>query len=203
MLSQPTAAESAPLDALVSLWNEGCSLVELGRQYGMSKGQVACQIAKARRRGLTVRFGAPHNTNVQRERNRGRMQKAAVHDRGVARPVSVPAPVDPEVPGSTEPAAPAGDAVLAREVPVPRPRPEPHPDAAPRTLIGAPLGTCRVVVGQNAKGADLYCCGPVPAGRKISCCEIHTRFIYAAAPSPQAGAMKRADFTLQHMGKRS
>lgn len=80
--------------------------------------------------------------------------------------------------------------------------------AQPMTLIDAPLFTCRVVVGRNERGQDLYCCEPLyrlADGRmaRISCCEAHKPRMFSkhslesGATDKAVAAIDRLSTTLQ------
>lgn len=184
-----------PIAEVVALWNGGQSLAEIGRSLHITQSRVANLLAQARRRNMDVRKGRAHDPMVQAEKARAAKKRGCKSE-------GAPAPsADPVVEIPPGPAA-VTDAVAGGKVPSARPRPQPHPDATPRTLMNAPQGTCRVVVGRSERGANLYCCGPVPSGRKVWCCELHTRFIFASGPSAQAGAIARTDFALKHLGAR-
>lgn len=82
--------------------------------------------------------------------------------------------------------------------------------AQPMTLVDAPLFTCRVVVGQNERGQDLYCCAPIyrqPDGRmaRISCCEAHKPRMFSkhslvtGAADSMAGGIERMSTSFRRL----
>lgn len=149
----------ALVDEIVRRWNDN--------QRG-SKIAMAVRVTRSTVMGIVRREKAKGRiTRVEPEREAHQSQAPRRAEKLVADVAAAPPP----------PAdAPVEISVTAQEVVVPVATD--HEPAQPKTLIDAPLHTCRVVVGQNERGQDLYCCEPIyrqPNGQmaRISCCEAH------------------------------
>lgn len=196
----PTLAEErkALVDEVVRRWNAEERGGAIAMAVGVTRSTVMGIVSRAKAAGRITRRATP--TPPPRRTK----PVAAVA------PATVPLP-PPPLHGQNSKAAEA-KAISAAPCEATLPAihlPPPPVGPGPKTLIDAPLFTCRVVVGQNDRGQDLYCCEPtyrMPDGTiaRISCCEAHKPRMFSKhrnptgdAPAATAGAIDRLSTTFQ------
>lgn len=152
----------ALVDEIVHRWNDNQRGSKIAMAVGVTRSTVMGIVRREKAKGRITRVELEQDRRASPAPRMAPQRKAPAH-RTVTQPSAVPeAPVE----------------IVATAEEVVAPAATDHEPAQPKTLIDAPLHTCRVVVGQNERGQDLYCCEPIyrqPNGQmaRISCCEAH------------------------------